>query len=117
MKPEKIAPGLITVLEHYQQQGEKGLNLHLCSLGLINDPKTSKPTLASVFIRCQADANLNHLSEYGVKAKQSTGKIRTAIVPLEKIGRLSEESAIAPITPSRYLKPLLDVAKTSYWFV
>ncbi|NES73983.1 MAG: hypothetical protein F6K24_56760 [Okeania sp. SIO2D1] len=46
MKPEKIAPGLMTALENYQQQGEKGLNLHLRSLGIINHPKTSKPHLA-----------------------------------------------------------------------
>jgi len=113
MKPEKIAPGLINALEHYQQQGEKGLNLHLRSLGIINDPKTSKPALASVFIRCAENANLDRLKEYGVEVKQSRGKIRTAFVPLKNIGRLSEESAIARITPSRYLKPLLDVAKTT----
>ncbi|NEP86884.1 MAG: S8 family serine peptidase [Okeania sp. SIO2C2] len=113
MKPEKIAPGLMTALENYQQQGEKGLNLHLRSLGIINHPKTSKPHLASVFIRCEENANLNHLSKYGIQIKQSKGKIRTAFVPLEKIGRLSEESAIARITPSRYLKPLLDVAKNT----
>ncbi|MEB3341325.1 S8 family serine peptidase [Okeania sp.] len=113
MKPEKIAPGLINAVEYYQQQGEKGLNLYLRSMGIINDPKNAKPALASVFIRCAENANFNHLKEYGVQVKQSRGKIRTAFVPLKSLERLSGESAIARITPSRHLKPLLNIGKTT----
>ncbi len=63
----------------------------------------------------QSRSEVRHIpsTKNGVQVKQSRGKIRTAFVPLENIGRLSEESAIARITPSRYLKPLLDVATTT----
>lgn len=107
---EKISPGLLLALQDFQVEGPQGLTRQTRSLALIPSVGATKPSRAVVFIYCDEDANLEHLSQYDIQVNQTTGRIRTAILPLESLDPLSEEPTIQRIKPSRYLKPLMDVA-------
>ena len=110
MRPEKISPGLLLALQDYQNEFRQGLALQKRSLGIVSQQNSPKPARIVVFIYCDEDAQLDHLAEYGIRVNQSSGRVRTAFLPIESLDRLSEESAIARIKPSRYLKALMDVA-------
>lgn len=110
MDYEKIAPGLMAVLEDYQREGQTGLQRHLRSLGLVPSAGSPKPPRAVVFLRCEEKDNFDHLLAQGIHVNQTQGRVRTAFLPLEKVSTLSEEPAVERIIPSRYLRLLMDVA-------
>lgn len=110
MQPEKISAGLLVALEDYQTEGSEALIPIKRSLGIISSEDTIKPTRAVVFIYCDEQADLDHLAEYGIQVNQSTGSVRTAILPIDSLDPLSEEPAVHRIKPSRYLRLLMDVA-------
>jgi subtilisin family serine protease len=110
MQPEKISAGLLVALEDYQAEGAEALIPLKRSLGIISSEENLKPTRTVVFIYCDEDANLEHLAEYGIHVNQSTGSVRTAILPIDSLDPLSEEPAVHRIKPSRYLRLLMDVA-------
>ncbi|MGJ5674057.1 MAG: S8 family peptidase [Nostochopsis sp.] len=110
MRHEKLSPGLLLAYEDYQREGQEGLTTHKRSLGIIA-PKTSiKPTRSVVFIYCDEQADLSHLSQYGIEINQNTGTVRTAYLPIDGLDALSEESVVQRIKPSRKLKLRLDKA-------
>src|SRR5919199_346367 len=110
MQPEKISAGLLVALESYQAEGSEALTPLKRSLGIISSEDTLKPTRTVVFIYCDQQANLDQLSEYDIYVNQSTGRVRTAILPIDSLEPLSDEPAVHRIKPSRYLRPLMDVA-------
>jgi subtilisin family serine protease len=111
MIPEKISAGLLVALRDYQAEGKEVLTPHKRSLGIISTESSPKPARTVVFIYCDEDAQLDHLQEeLGIQINQSTGRVRTAFLPMESLDPLSEEPAIHRIKPSRYLRPLMDVA-------
>ncbi len=111
MIPEKISAGLLVALRDYQAEGKEVLTPHKRSLGIISTQSSPKPARTVVFIYCDEDAQLEHLQEeLGIQINQSTGRVRTAFLPMESLDPLSEEPAIHRIKPSRYLRPLMDVA-------
>lgn len=111
MQPEKISAGLLVALEDYQAEGAEALIPLKRSLGIISSEENLKPTRTVVFIYCDEDANLEHLAEYDIYVNQSTGSVRTAILPIDSLDPLSEEPAVHRIKPSRYLRLLMDVAR------
>lgn len=110
MKYEKIAPGLAVAWEDYQNKGPEGLVPHLQSMGFVSGTSSPKPPRAVVFIRCDAQAELEHLAAQKIRVNQTTGSVRTAFLPLENLGVLSEDPAVERIIPSRYLRPCMDLA-------
>ncbi len=110
MIPEKISPGLLVALADYQSQGREVLTAHKRSLGIISPKNSLKPPRTAVFIYCDEQADLDQLQQYGIQVNQSTGRVRTAFLPLDSLDPLSEEPAVQRIKPSRYLRPLMDVA-------
>jgi subtilisin family serine protease len=110
MKHEKIAPSLLLALEDYQEQGRAGLTRHVRAMGLVSTEASPKPARAVVFLHCDAKAALAGLAQKGIRVNQDRGEIRTAIVPLEEIGPLSDQKAVHRIVPARRLRPLMDVA-------
>ncbi|HBB33626.1 MAG TPA: peptidase S8 [Cyanobacteria bacterium UBA8803] len=112
MQPEKISPGLLLALQDYQDERRVGLIPHRQTLGVFPAVSSPKPPRTVAFIYCDENAQLDHLSEYGVQVNQSTGRVRTAFLPIESLDPLSEDPAVHRIKPSRYLKPLMDVART-----
>ncbi|GAB4525965.1 MAG: hypothetical protein Kow0047_34720 [Anaerolineae bacterium] len=109
---EKIAPGLMSVLEDFQEAGHAGLVPHMRSLGVIAAARSPKPPRAVVFIHCQPDADLSHLEEAGIRVNQSTGPVRTAFLPLHSLDALSEDPAVHRIIPSRYMHLKMDIASS-----
>jgi subtilisin family serine protease len=97
-------------LEDYQQQGREVLAKHMRTLGVVPATGTPKPPRTVVFIYCDEDAQLEHLAQNGVRVNQSSGKVRTAILPIDSLDALSEDPAVQRIKPSRYLKAMMDVA-------
>lgn len=110
MQPEKISAGLLVALQDYQAEGSEGILPHTRSLGIIPSDNTVKPTRTVVFIYCDEQANLGHLAQYDIEVNQSTGSIRTAILPIDSLDPLSDDPAVHRIKPSRYLRALMDVA-------
>ena len=110
MRHEKLSPGILLAYEDYQRGGQQALTTHKRSLGIVSPRSALKPIRSVVFIYCDEQADLSHLSEYGIKINQNRGKVRTAFLPIESLDRLSEEPAIERIKPSRKLHWRMDVA-------
>jgi subtilisin family serine protease len=110
MRYEKLSPGLLLAWDDFQREGELALITHRRSLGIIAPKSVIKPTKSMVFIYCDADADLSYLSQYGIEINQNFGAVRTAFLPLDSLGVLSEVPAITRIKPSRKLQLRMDVA-------
>lgn len=113
MRYDKIAPGLMAALEDFERVGQPALRAHARLLGVIGEAESPRPPRAIVFLRCDEEADLHHLREHEIRVNQQRGRIRTALLPLEQLGRLSEEGAVDRIAPSHRLRYLLDVAPVS----
>lgn len=111
MKPEKRAPGLWVALEDFTEEGIEGLRRHLRVMGLVMDAGACHPPHAVVFLHCDERAGLDHLARSSVIVNQQTGRVRTAFLPLESLDPVSDDPAVFRILPSRYLRPLMDVAQ------
>jgi len=110
MRHEKLSPGILLAYENYHRGGSQALTTHRRSLGIVSPRSTLKPIRSVVFIYCDEQADLSHLSQHGIKINQNRGKVRTAFLPIESLDRLSEEPAIERIKPSRKLHWRMDVA-------
>lgn len=110
MRHEKISPGLLLAFEDFQREGEEASITHKRSLGIISPKTAAKPTRIVVFIYCDRDTNLSHLSQFGVEINQSRGSVRTAYLPITALDELSEEPKIHRIKPSRKLEMRMNVA-------
>lgn len=110
MKYEKIAPKLLLALEDYQHEGHAGLTRHMRTMGLVSAGASPKPARIVIFLSCDERAAFGNLAGQGIRVNQTRGKVRTAIVPLEQLGALSEHEGVERIVPARKLRPLMDVA-------
>ncbi|MEO1373909.1 MAG: S8 family peptidase [Cyanobacteria bacterium J06635_10] len=110
MRHEKLSPGILLAYEDYNREGGQALTTHRRSLGIIAPQGALKPIRTVVFIYCDEQADLSHLSQYGIKINQNRGRVRTAFLPIENLGRLSDEVAIERIKPSRKLHWRMDIA-------
>jgi subtilisin family serine protease len=110
MRHEKLSPGLLLAYEDYQHEGVTALTTHKRSLGIVAPTNPVKQTKTIVFIYCDSDADLSHLSQYGIEINQNSGSVRTAFVPLDSLDVLSEEPNIQRIKPSRKMKLRMDAA-------
>jgi subtilisin family serine protease len=107
---EKIAPGLMVALEDYHSKGTAGLAAHKKLLGIIVEEDSPKPPRVVVFIRCDEQANLEHLLMHKIFVNQPRGNVRTAFLPLARLSELSDDPVVHHIIPSRYVQPFMDVA-------
>ncbi len=110
MRHEKLSPGILLAYEDYHREGNQALTTHRRSLGIISPRSALKPIRTVIFIYCDEQADLSHLTQYGIKINQNRGRVRTAFVPIESLDRLSEEPAIERIKPSRKLHWRMDIA-------
>jgi subtilisin family serine protease len=109
MNSQKIAPALLAVLDDVEAFGDVALTMHSRSVGVARET-AAKPPRVPLFLQCDADADLSHLEQYGVRLNQTRGRVRTAFAPLSALDALSEDAAVKRIIPSRYLSLRLDVA-------
>jgi subtilisin family serine protease len=110
MKYEKIAASLASAMSDFEDRGREGLSKHIRTLGIIAPVEGPKPPRVSVFLHCDREANLDHLTEYNITINQARGSVRTAFLPLESVPALTEEPTVHRVVASRYLKLLMDVA-------
>ncbi|MSR57211.1 MAG: peptidase S8 [Planctomycetaceae bacterium] len=110
MKYKKIGAGLLAAFEDLQSDGPAALAGHTRTLGIATVTGTQKPPRAIVFVHCDAEARLDDLAAAGIHFNQARGLVRTAFLPLERLGELSEHSQVKRIVASRRLRPRMDVA-------
>lgn len=110
MKYRKIGPGLLAAFDDLQSEGAPALAAHTRTLGLASVAGTQKTPGAIVFVHCDAEAGLDSLAGAGIRVNQARGRVRTAILPLEKLGDLSDHPKVRRILASRLLRPRMDVA-------
>jgi subtilisin family serine protease len=109
MKYKKLAAGMLTSLEIEETEQPEAIKPTASLLGL-TEPDTIKPTRAIVFLHCSPKAAFPFDPSEGIHVNASSGAIRTALVPLEKIEELAENDDVWRIVPSRQLRPRMDVA-------
>ncbi|MEB3177850.1 MAG: S8 family peptidase [Nostocaceae cyanobacterium] len=110
MRPEKLSAGLLLAYEDYQSEGAQALTTHKRSLGLIAPKSNIKPPRSIVFIYCDEEADLSHLTQQGIEVNQTTGRVRTAYLPIDALDPLSDDPDVQRIKPSRKLHLRMDVA-------
>lgn len=111
MKPERIDPALLGVLQDVDQFGTPGLVPHSATIGVHATTGTVRPDSAVIFLHCDEHASFDSLRPRGVHVNQPQGTVRTASVPLTMIGELSQQDSVRRIIGARYLRPLMDVAQ------
>lgn len=112
MRYEKLTPTLAMAAHDFERGGVRALEVHRANLGLVSVDDTPKPARVVVFLHTEPGADLSHLAELGVEvndAGSGTG-VRTGILPLERLGDVTEDPAVARVIPAHRLRPLLDVA-------
>lgn len=110
MKYNKIAPGLLTSREIEQTERPEPAEPTAIMHGLVAARSTIKPTRAIVFVHTSATAQLPLDSGSGIHVNAPRGRIRTAILPLERLESLADNRNVRRIVLSRKLRPRLDVA-------
>jgi len=113
---EKIAPELLVAFRNFQKEGRPGLRKHAMAMGIVARENNPKPARTVVFVHCDHNARLGHLVSEGVTINQDRGRVRTGIVAFSSLELLSEEDAVKKIIPSRYVKPLMDIAPEKVGF-
>lgn len=85
VKYKKISGPLLAAFEDLQEAGPTALALHRRTLGMAPVLGTQKPPQAIVFIHCDEKANLENMSDGGLKLNQRRGRVRTALLPLDML--------------------------------
>jgi subtilisin family serine protease len=114
MTPEKIAPGLLTAVIDQRERGTAAMSPRVHTMGIVGAADaaedTQKEARAIVFIRCAPDATFSDLSTKRVVVNESTGAVRTAFLPIDQIGALSDRPDVDRLSATHTTKPLLDIA-------
>src|SRR4029079_6195504 len=110
MKYQTISPRLLLAFEDYRSGGRSALKRHMNTIGLVAPEGTPKPARAMIFLRCDERTSFRKLAKVGVRLNQVRGKLRTGIVALDSLGKLSEHQGVKRITVARKLLPLMDIA-------
>ncbi|GAB4227460.1 MAG: hypothetical protein Kow00121_56150 [Elainellaceae cyanobacterium] len=113
MQYDKLGPGLSSLVEAYQQGGKAALRGSFQELGVVASEADYKVARISVTIECDEDADLESLSQYGIRINQPQGSIRTAFLPVNRLDELSEHPAVFYIHPARYSDFTMDVAAST----
>lgn len=109
----KLAPALAATYDRYQQgnRTRAPLRPHEHLLGLVSLREEAKPVRVVVSLECDPDAVLDGSLGEGVELNQGGRKVRTAIVALDELQRLSMHPGIRRIVPATRLRPYLNLAQ------
>lgn len=108
----KLSPALASALDDYATRGRGALTAHARTLGLVSvEPSVRSPRVV-VFVHCDPDADLSALTGPDIELNQGDGPVRTGIVSLDSLDRLTDEPAVIRVVPAQRLRLLLDVAAT-----
>jgi len=106
----KLGAGLVAALNDYEREGRPALERHVGVLGLVSVSMSAKAARVVVFIHCEPGASLDHLATGGIEINGGDGGVRTGIVPLDALGRLTDDPAVKRVVPAVQLEPLMDLA-------
>ena len=114
MDYSKVAPGLISAWNQLQQGRVSDEEQEHYNNGFKSDlAKPSSPQAKkTAFVYCSEEASFPHLDSVGIQVNQSSGTIRTARFPLDRLEQLAMEPAIEYIAPSPPLRLAMDAAAT-----
>ncbi len=109
----KLAPALIATYARYQQSNRTRGPLvpHSHVLGIESVREEAKPLRVVVSLECDPDAVLDGTLGDEIELNQGGRRVRTAIVPLDQLQRLSAHPGIKRIVPATRLRPLLNLAQ------
>ena len=107
MDYEKLSAGMAALIDEFQVKGSAMLTEPSRALPLAGFDAGGSPEVHA-FIRCDPDAKIE--STEGVRMHASRGTVRTALVSIKGLDRLSERNDVRLISPSVMLKPLNDIA-------
>ncbi|GAA3368218.1 hypothetical protein GCM10020367_05680 [Streptomyces sannanensis] len=109
----KLSPALAATYERYQQEGRarSPLTRQARMLGLVSVREEAKPVRVVVSLECDPDATLEGSLSDGIELNQGGRRVRTAIVPLDELQRLSMHPGVKRIVPATQLRPCLNLAQ------
>ncbi|MGW0395080.1 S8 family peptidase [Streptomyces sp. NPDC003042] len=109
----KLAPPLAATYERYQQEGgrREPLRQQARTLGLVSVRERAKPLRVVVSLECDPDALSDSGLGDGIVLNQGGTRVKTAIVSLDELERLSEHPGIKRIVPATRLRPYMNLAQ------
>lgn len=110
MDYNKIDPRLTLAFDDFQEAGTDALMPHRRMLGMVAEANSPKPARVVVFIHGDEQADFGDLAQIGIRVNQDSGAVRTAFLPLDSLGALSENPSVHRIIPSRLMRLRMDVA-------
>jgi hypothetical protein len=112
MNRNKLSPGLLSILADFETKDLLNLKPQVAIAGLVISEMDLKPVRVPVFIECDPTDSLQDLAAQGIKVNQPEGAVRTAFLPVESLGALTDDTRIQRVHSSRKLHPRMDVAST-----
>ncbi len=106
MNYEKLSAGMSAFVEEFSSQGASVLTDEPRAVPLASFGADGSPQVHS-FIRCNPDATLSSIE--GVTLHSQRGGVRTAVISLSGLDRLSEREEVYRVSPAVTLNPLNDV--------
>jgi len=115
----KIGASLWSVVDDFETQSlglhqtEYPLEVHRMlyrTMAVHSVAPAARDTRVSVLLRADPDADFRGYGNHGIIVNERSGRIRTAVLPIQRIGQLSQDPAIKQMLASRYLNVLMDVA-------
>ncbi len=110
MDYKKLSPELLYLSNNYSRAGHSGIQEDIGILGIVSDSHSPKPSRVIIFVYCDEQTNFSSLEQYGIRINRQKGAIRTAILPISEIDRLSKFAGVKRLEASRMLKRRMDVA-------
>lgn len=110
MDYQKLSPALQLALVDFERGGRAALRHRSWAMGITRTEAVARTPRVVVFLEGEEGMPLDHLAEGEVELNAGGGRVRTAIVPIESLDRLSEDPAVRRISPARRLRLHMDVA-------
>jgi subtilisin family serine protease len=110
VKYAKIGPSLWSVIDDFEGQNFQRPEMQYRTMAVYRASAAARDTRVSVLLRCDPKADFQRYTKYGIIINERTGRIRTANLPIQKIGDLSQDPTIEQMLASRYMNILMDVA-------
>lgn len=107
----KLSSELHHLISHLEFSGHPGIEDEIGVLGIVSELNTSKPARIIIFVHCDEDANFEGTENFGIRINRNSGTVRTAILPVTEIARLSDWPKVKQLSASKILHERMDVSK------
>lgn len=111
MNYDKVDPALAAAFDSFKREGRAALASHVGVVGVVSVERTAKPPRVVVFVDFDDDGDdLAGVEDRGITLNAREGRIRTGIVSLDALERLSEQESVRRIVPARPMRLHMDEA-------